>query len=114
MSLLPAMRSLRNGLTPIMEDGAGPPALPERAPNRPQTKQFKNGSPSDHNFEYPPPAYSDTSAAAEKSGRIRNSNFVTRRGGWWRLLIILAALICVIGLAVGLGVGLTRHLERYA
>lgn len=92
----------------------GAPAIPQRAMNRPESTQFDLGDLPSRSFEYPPPAYSDTSTALEKSPvRIKDSKFVTERGGWRRLLVIIIALVIVTGLAVGLGVGLTRQHGRY-
>ena len=112
------MRSPGNGLPPIVEDNASSqagiqsssPAVPERAMNRPQSKQFEHGNPPNHTSEYPPPPYSDTSTALEKQpARIKSSEFVTKRGGWRKLSIIIIALVIATSLALGLGVGLTRH-----
>ena len=112
------MHSAGNGLPPIMENNASgqasirssSPAVPERAMNRPQSRQFEHGNPPDRNFEYPPPPYSDTSTAVEKRPvRFKSSRFVTERGGWRKLSIIIIALVIATSLALGLGVGLTRH-----
>ena len=58
----------------------------------------------------PPPVRHDISNPndEEKLGRLRRKLSATeRRGGWGRLVLLVAALLGVIGLAVGLGVGLT-------
>lgn len=46
--------------------------------------------------------------SSEKIARFRESRRFQKRGGWRRWIIALAALLCLIVLAVGLGVGL-RH-----
>jgi hypothetical protein len=49
----------------------------------------------------------------EKLGRLRRTLFATeRRGGWGRLALLIAALLGVIGLAVGLGAGLTSGRKK--
>lgn len=49
----------------------------------------------------------------EKLGRLRRKLSATeRRGGWGRLALLVAALLGLIGLAVGLGVGLTTGKKK--
>jgi hypothetical protein len=49
----------------------------------------------------------------EKLGRLRRKLSATeRRGGWGRLALLIAALLGVIGLSIGLGVGLTSGRKK--
>jgi hypothetical protein len=57
-----------------------------------------------------------TGPRGEKFSDLRNNRHVAKRGGWTRVLIlVLIGLLLVSGLAVGLGVGLTKsnQSERY-
>lgn len=100
-----------------------PPALPKKSPRRTSyvyAMRLKEQS-SSYPF-HPPPAYSphtspgmDIDAEKVKLGeappprKFRKPDFVTRRGGWWRLaLIVVAVVACLLALALGLGLGL-RH-----
>lgn len=63
--------------------------------------------------------FSEKSATAvsgpANAHRKRGGSFMTRRGGWKRLaLLVLFVLLALIALAVGLGVGLThKHNQQY-
>ena len=63
----------------------------------------------------PPPVRHDIANPndEEKFGRLRRKLSATeRRGGWGRLALLVAALLGLIGLAVGLGVGLTTGKKK--
>lgn len=108
-----------NTLPAIDEDGAAysfpvPPPVPTIPPSYSSSPQR---SPDDNDNLYS--AFSDTSSTAPVGGMgsdekpiggIRNRKQIAKRGGWKRLTLIIAiALLCLIGLIVGLAVGLTQR-----
>jgi hypothetical protein len=110
-------------LPPIDEDSPSfasprsPPPVPPRAWNRPEHKVFGLGAPPRLNFEGSPPEYSQFDSAGvegphgEKLSDVRkgiyHNKHIAKRGGWLRLaLIALIALLCIVGLVVGLVIGL--------
>lgn len=111
-------RASASTLPAIQEDVGNPaPPLPARAVNRPLPSHFGFGLPALKNS--PPPAYEYKQSALhipesegpidEKLEALRNNRQVAKRGGWRRLaLMALLLMLFIIGLAVGLGVGLTR------
>lgn len=86
----------KSGLSPILAD------VPED----------RSASASAHSSGYSFNVWSEN----EKFAALRNHKQVAKRGGWKRLLIILALiLLLIVGLGVGLGVGLSKKKsERYA
>lgn len=112
-----------SSLPPIDEDGSSfnspriPPPVPPRAWNRPAHKVFGLGSPPRLNFEGSPPEYSQFDSTGvegphgEKLNDVRkgisNNKHIAKRGGWKRLAVLaLIAMLCIVGLVVGLVVGL--------
>jgi hypothetical protein len=100
----------------IEEDGGMRPDIPQRSQYRPMARLL-------HPFQFSPAReppvtdYTDvTGPRGEKFSDLRNNRHVAKRGGWTRVLIlVLIGLLLVSGLAVGLGVGLTKsnQSERY-
>jgi hypothetical protein len=83
----------KSGLSPILAE------VPE------------NRSASAHSSGYSYNVWSEN----EKFAALRNHKQIAKRGGWRRLLIILAIiLLLIIVLGVGLGVGLKKKSARYA
>jgi hypothetical protein len=103
-------------LPPISEDGS---SIPPRAWNRPPHKIFALGAPPKLNCEGSPPVYShfdvdvegpNGEKLADVRKGISNNKHIARRGGWKRLaLIALIAILCIVGLIVGLVVGLRKR-----
>lgn len=122
-------------LSTIMEGdkSAQPPPVPLRSSlrNNSSTPAYRSVAASIHQWRHPalrsqetlrsaPPAYASRQPASltddedltapvegEKLARLRRGEQRRSRGGWWRLLLILFIALAIIGLAVGLGVGLT-------
>jgi len=92
------------------------PDIPQRSQYRPMARLL-------HPFQFStarePPVtdYNDvTGPRGEKFSDLRNNRHVAKRGGWTRVLIlVLIGLLLISGLAVGLGVGLTKsdQSQRY-
>jgi hypothetical protein len=117
-SALPAIAEDRNSF----HASQTPPPVPPRAWNRPAQRIFGLGPSilSQHDI---PPAYSQFDSTGvegphgEKLSDVRKKGFnnnkhIAKRGGWKRLaLLAFFVVLCIIGLAVGLFVGL-RHRKK--
>ncbi|CZR55040.1 uncharacterized protein PAC_04926 [Phialocephala subalpina] len=113
-----------SSLPAISEDSASflepraPPAIPERALNRPSTRIWALGAPPIHAYDSPPPynrfddvfgPNGEKLSDVRRQKGIRDKKWFAKRGGWKRLaLIALVVILCIVALGVGLGVGLTR------
>jgi len=95
------------------------PPIPPRASNRPASNLML-GTPPKNSYEGSPPDYSyfaSVSSQGAKEDKLsevepgwKDNTFISKRGGWKRLgIIALLALLAIVGLGAGLGVGLTKH-----
>ncbi len=102
------------------------PPVPPRAGNRPISNTFMpGGPPSNSSYEGSTPEFTyfasvkaegplaegpETKRTPELKRQWINNEHIAKRGGWRKLAIIGAiATICILGLAIGLGVGLKKH-----
>jgi len=108
-------------LPAILEDGNdSSPPIPAKAQHRPATSRFVVGDQGHDLFDSSPspPAYSALSGIVGPNGekleevrenRFLNNKHIAKRGGWRRLCFIaVIAIICIVGLVVGLVVGLKK------
>lgn len=114
--------SMEHRLSIIDEDGNNHPSQPPPPPavqqphHRPFSRRFL-GEPPRYKDGKEPPKYSMwdvTGPKGEKFEDLRNNAYVARRGGWKRICLIgLIVIVCIVALAVGLGVGLHKKHSRY-
>lgn len=124
-----SLRSVQH--MPVIEESVGAegddssfdteaPALPEKSPRRSMSQCNGFAGVNYHYHGCPPPAYSVTTppGTARLDGQVplkqsRKPNWFVGRGGWWRLsIIVLAIVVCVLGLILGLVLGL--QITKYA
>ena len=96
----------------IHEDGGMQPDIPPRAHNRPM-RLIYSSFPALERYHLAPPPYTEYNdiigPKGEKFSDLRSNRYLSKRGGWLRLLIIgLIVLIIIVAVAVGLGAGLIR------
>ncbi|KAI9806476.1 MAG: hypothetical protein M1833_003663 [Piccolia ochrophora] len=102
-------------LSVIMENGDAP--APPKESHRPFARRLGFGEsdpPPPYTAYVPFGKYADVIGPnGEKFHDLRNNRYLTRRGGWRRLLIItIVAVAIIVGLTVGLVVGLRRKDEE--
>ncbi len=101
------------------------PPVPPRALNRPKNRNSMLGSSPRRSYEGSPPEVTyfasvkaegplaegpETKKLSELRRRWMNNKYVSKKGGWKRLAVIgVVITLCIVVLAIGLGVGLKKH-----